>query len=92
MPTAAAKALCRRLRIQLLPLDDGISPSPVCNVRFLVALAADSINYYIAWRSRASELARAQHADLFLIKTQQAVAGVLFAPAHRKLRLLTQFY
>jgi hypothetical protein len=86
MPTAAAKALCRRLRIQLLPLDDGISPSPVCNVRFLVALAADSINYYIAWR------ARAQHADLFLIKTQQAAAGVLFAPAHRKLRLLTQFY
>jgi hypothetical protein len=84
MPTAAAKALCRRLRIQLLP--DAISPSPVCNVRFLVALAADSINYYIAWR------ARAQHADLFLIKTQQAAAGVLFAPAHRKLRLLTQFY
>jgi hypothetical protein len=57
MPTAAAKALCRRLRIQLLPRSfawttDAISPSPVCNVRFLVALAADSINYYTSHGER----------------------------------------
>lgn len=36
-PNSIAAALARTT--------DAISPSPVCNVRFLVALAADSINY-----------------------------------------------
>jgi hypothetical protein len=43
-PNSIAAALARTT--------DAISPSPVCNVRFLVALAADSINYYTSHGER----------------------------------------
>lgn len=58
MPTTAAKALCRRLRIQLLPraLDDGIRAHHPCVMYgfWLHSLQTQLITN-IAWRSRASE-------------------------------------